>query len=394
MSKLLLSGDNPPADVSKPLFASPGKKRMRLSPVTIIQDHEKEIFRKFIYNFHKTEDSVITIKKLREKLNKDYGWNGGCTSLRSIVKELGFRWKKTPNNRKLLIERNDIRLLRINFLQKMKFYREQNRSIVYIDETYVHKGHTVSKSWSDNSANGFCSNISKGERLIIIHAGGEMGFLPNTLSIFKSGTKTGDYHDEMNSKNFGTWITTQLLDNLPSNSVVVIDNAPYHNIQEDRAPNSNSKKGEMVQWLSLKNIPFSTSMLKPQLYEIIKNNKKHHIKYKFDSMFTQCGHSVLRLPPYHPTLNPIELIWAQVKNNVARKNTTFKLEDVKKLLNEEFAAVTKEDWEKCCANARKYETEYWENETIVDVQTEELIINLQDSDSDSDNETFTDLESD
>lgn len=357
-----------------------------------MEEYDKCHFRRIIHNFHKTEGCRVTIKHLCEKLKEDLQWNGKPTSLRSVLNDLGFRWRRTPNNRRLLIEKHDIRLLRINFLQKINFYREQNRPIIYIDETYLHGGHTQSKSWSDNSSEGLFSNISKGQRLIMLHAGGEMGFLPNTLVIFKSGTKSGDYHDEMNSQNYETWLKDKLMPNLPQNSVIVIDNAPYHNVQENRAPTSNSKKCEMVTWLSDRNIPFSTAMLKPQLYDIVKGCKKRYVTYKFDSLLSSQGHTVLRLPPYHPDLNPIELIWAQVKNNVAKRNTTFKLAEVQKLAEEEFAAVTQEDWQKCCSHAQKFEKSYLENEVTVDVQTEQIIINIS-ADSDSESEV-SDCQSD
>lgn len=42
---------------------------------------------------------------------------------------------------------------------------------------------------------------------------------------------------------------------------------------------------------------------------------------------------VARLPPYHCQYNSIELIWAQVKGEVAKNNTTFKFDDVEKLLH-------------------------------------------------------------
>jgi hypothetical protein len=37
---------------------------------------------------------------------------------------------------------------------------------------------------------------------IFLFTGGETGFVPDVLLIFKSGMKTGDYHDEMNAGNF------------------------------------------------------------------------------------------------------------------------------------------------------------------------------------------------
>ncbi|KAJ8911544.1 hypothetical protein NQ315_012797 [Exocentrus adspersus] len=51
-----------------------------------------------------------------------------------------------------------------------------------------------------------------------------------------------------------------------------------------------------------------------------------------DEMAASRQITVLRLPPYHCELNPIELVWAQVKGDVARNNTSFKLSDVKILL--------------------------------------------------------------
>lgn len=82
------------------------------------------------------------------------------------------RWQKTPDKRKFLCESYDIRLKRINFLKKLVQYRSEGRNIVYTDETYIHSSHKP---------------ISKGQRLIIVHAGGEKGFIENGLLIFKSG---------------------------------------------------------------------------------------------------------------------------------------------------------------------------------------------------------------
>ena len=137
------------------------------------------------------------------------------------------------------MEKTDIRALRIAYLKKIKKYRSENRPIVFLDESYIHSGHTNSRSWSDDSSNGLFAEISKGQRLIMIHAGGEMGFIPNALLLFKSGTKSGDYHDEMNGKNYEKWLIEKLIPNLPEKSVIVTDNAPYHNVQLNPAPTAN-----------------------------------------------------------------------------------------------------------------------------------------------------------
>ncbi|KAJ3652267.1 hypothetical protein Zmor_018246 [Zophobas morio] len=99
----------------------------------------------------------------------------------------------------------------------------------------------------------------------------------------------------------------------------------------------------MVQWLTDKKLPFQPTMLKPQLYEVAKSYKKRYVTYKFDTILTNHGHTVLRLPLCHLDLNPIELIWATIKNNVDRKNVRFKMDDVQELVQYEFASITDED---------------------------------------------------
>ena len=42
-------------------------------------------------------------------------------------------------------------------------------------------------------------------------------------------------------------------------------------------------------------------------------------------------HEILRLPPYHCELNPIELAWAAEKNYVAGENKDMTLDSVEKL---------------------------------------------------------------
>ena len=81
------------------------------------------------------------------------------------------RWKKTSDNRKLIVERHDIRSLRVKYLRAIRAYREEGRPIVYSDETYIHSSHTTSYAWDDGSGAGLKAPISKGRRLIIVHAG-------------------------------------------------------------------------------------------------------------------------------------------------------------------------------------------------------------------------------
>ena len=57
-----------------------------------------------------------------------------------------------------------------------------------------------------------------------------------------------------------------------------------------------------------------------------------------------------------------ELIWAQVKPEVAGKNTTFKMRDVKELLTNVLQNVTKANWRKAIDHTKKLEDAFWQED--------------------------------
>jgi hypothetical protein len=66
----------------------------------------------------------------------------------------------------------------------------------------------------------------------------------------------------------------------------------------------------MKNWLRVRNIPFCITVLKVQLYEMIKAYKPKYKTFLVDEIMAAYGHMVLRLP-YHPGHSPVELIWAK-----------------------------------------------------------------------------------
>lgn len=75
----------------------------------------------------------------------------------------------------------------------------------------------------------------------------------------------GLFDSKVNSDVFHFWVDKFLLPELPSNSIIVMDNAAFHK--------------------------------RPDIQDLL----------------TQHGHQILWLPPYSPDLNPIEKMWAWVK---------------------------------------------------------------------------------
>jgi hypothetical protein len=56
------------------------------------------------------------------------------------------------------------------------------------------------------------------------------------------GTKSEEYLHGMNFDNYEIWLRTKLIPNLPPDTVVVVNNAAYHNVQLKLAPTSSSRK--------------------------------------------------------------------------------------------------------------------------------------------------------
>ncbi|KAJ8315588.1 hypothetical protein KUTeg_007738 [Tegillarca granosa] len=110
----------------------------------------------------------------------------------------------------------------------------------------------------------------------------------------------------------------------------------------------------------------------------------HNIIYMdetIDYTLREHGHKILRLPPYHADLNPIELIWADLKSYVASQNLKFKLSDLQQLAEKQLKDMSTEKWKRCVENVKKIETDYWKNDIAVDEEIEKFVINLDDTDS-------------
>ncbi|XP_049518354.1 uncharacterized protein LOC125943315 [Dermacentor silvarum] len=144
----------------------------------------------------------------------------------------------------------------------------------------------------------------------------------------------------MDALHFQKWFVEELLPNIKPRSVIVMDNASYHSAQVEKVPSSSSRKSDIQCWLKLKSIPFSDDQLKSELLQLVKQHKHMFLPYQIDTLASAAGHVVVRLPPCHCDLNPIELVWSQVKGYAASKNTDFKIDSVEKLLLEGIAGVT------------------------------------------------------
>ncbi|XP_037270371.2 uncharacterized protein LOC119161985 [Rhipicephalus microplus] len=204
---------------------------------------------------------------------------------------------------------------------------------------------TTVKSSQDAFLKGLTTGLAapsgKGARLILVHAGSSAtGFIEGAADYFRAKKGgSADYHSEMDGRYFEEWFTDKLLPNIPPNSVIVMDNAPYHSVALEKAPTKSTHKADIQLWLTKKGVPWSEDMVRAELLELSQKVNTPSIVYRIDTLAATHGHEVLRVPPYHCEFNPIELVWSQVKGYIAARNTGFTLAEVEKLLPEALASV-------------------------------------------------------
>jgi len=142
-----------------------------------------------------------TARSVLREVKKKIDFPRKLTYMKAFLKEIGFTWRKCGSNRSVLMERTEVVVARTNFLRKIEEYRKQGRPIVYTDETFVHTSYSAKMCWQAKDAT-VKIPFSRGERLIVVHAGYEGGFIKGASLLFKAGSASGDYHSEMNSSNF------------------------------------------------------------------------------------------------------------------------------------------------------------------------------------------------
>jgi len=127
-------------------FIIPDKKRNNVTKIkALVDDFDRCALKRTIADMYTVEKIVTTVKIIFEK-QKNFMNYGSTRTLNRIISEMGFEFRKTETNRKLLIEKQNIRLKIIEYLKKILKFRRQDTKIVYTDESYVFLSHVVNKA--------------------------------------------------------------------------------------------------------------------------------------------------------------------------------------------------------------------------------------------------------
>lgn len=100
---------------------------------------------------------------------------------------------------------------------------------------------------------------------------------------------------------------------------------------------------------------FNPKATKSALLDLVDLNKKPPV-YAATKIATKYGHLLFFTPPYHPTLQPIELIWGIIKGEIARspaKNATDLIERVHEGLER-----NEDEWVRVFRHAQRAEDAY------------------------------------
>lgn len=350
------------------LLEMPPKDKGR--PGHVMPEALQSLVREYIRSANK-EGMYITLDMLRQHLiefNSSSEIN--TRTLGRALDRWGFSYGKGIRSQHLK-EKDHVIAARQRYLRRKRENRQGDDAIrpeVYLDESYVNKHHSNDFTWYFEEDGPLVQKpTGVGERLIIVNAITKDGWVPNAKLTYKSTKKTGDYHGQVNHELFSKWFQDKLLPNIPKNSLIIMDNASYHNVLSPcSAPTPSCKKDNIKLWLAQNGAPTADDCLKPELIELL-NKFAPMPTYAIDLIAKQAGHEVLRTPPYHPELQPIETCWGIVKNQVAR-NCDFTMVNLIAQLDIAFSSVTGKTCKGLIKKTRLIEDDFWELDAILDEQ--------------------------
>jgi hypothetical protein len=269
VNRVMSSYNKDPTSINKPM--QPRGRR----DYAINVSHQ-EIVRDYIRTAN-LEGIHITLETIQDFLQAET-LNESChiATLARTLDRWGFEFGKGTRTQHLK-EKDYVIAARHRYLRKMKSNRlngSYEKTIcpeVYLDETYVNKNHSNDFVWYSSEDGPWIKRpTGNGERLIIINAITKNGWVKKAKTVFKSTRKTGDYHGQMNCELFEKWCREKLIPNIPSNSIIVMDNASYHNgLSEKSAPISTSSKKNIFNWLEKNKVVCNLDCLKSELIEIL-----------------------------------------------------------------------------------------------------------------------------
>jgi len=331
--------------------------RIQRALETVIRQRIRELNR---------QGSHISVRSLAHWLNEHYEEVPRATLGRALQR-MGLVYGQSRQT-SALRERDEVVIARRAYLRAKRANRSAHggtvRPEVYLDESYINVNHSTPRTWSFAEDGPWVHKPSgKGPRLIIVHAMTTAGWVQGAQLVCQAKRRTGDYPGQMDFENFRRWFCRSFLPHIPAASLIVMDNAPYHNVYVDGVfyPTTATQKGELQSWLQHHHpTMYQEAMIKAELLAVCRQLCPKPA-YALDRLAEAAGHHILRTPQYHPELQPIENCWAVVKNHCAAQ-CDYTMAGLRVHLEDGFAKVTPATCQAAIAAMREEEDRYWQED--------------------------------
>lgn len=265
------------------------KKSKRISKPNI-STFDICMLRHYIYNTQLIDKRACTLEYISKRVQEELGYpeeECNVDAIKRIMLRLGYVWKSCRENRKLCVERDDIRTKRKEYLRLLSEARQTNRSIVYINEVQNRFGFAARYHWYQGQTNGLLSPYEGGP--LFTDANFKDRVLPSALLIFKTE------EERNNIEQFSKYFNGKILPKIPPKSIVVVDGASFPEYSRDmRLPTVNSKKYEILSYLKEHNIQHNEHRSRIELLEIAHRHDKNKARFNIEKLLEAANHTVLR----------------------------------------------------------------------------------------------------
>ena len=348
------------------------------------------------------------LNRVREDaLKQEIAWPYSRSTLRKIMNErLQISFRKRSHTRYTKLREDPANcLLRATYLKRFFEYYAERRPFVFMDESWLNKNMMNTLVWSDGEKDLEPMMPSgKGPRWILIGAGcKELGWLQSTIKMWTGKSMNEDYHTEMNWEVFVDWLKNSFLEEVKRNksrlqsAVLVMDRASYHTVltNESRAATTSMKKSELVDWILRNNCkkpvseggePYTKAELEESdrvvptetgdkmrtvkgytKYELLQISSQNRPEGRYEvvriierfNLVEQTDVRVLVLPVAHPQLNPIELVWSDVKRYVRSNNFDCDMKKIRALAEARMKEQGELLWEANFKHMMSYARKQW-----------------------------------
>ncbi|KAI8887163.1 hypothetical protein K501DRAFT_330756 [Backusella circina FSU 941] len=263
-------------------------------------------------NFNETT-GVNTVKRIKTTLNYSFNLQASFQTLLRDLHCLDFKHRKGKNFNVLHDKPCNVEYKHDYVNKRLMNANNKDHPIqpeVFLDESYCHVDRHTEKSWSKKDS----KKRTKGRQEMVVMFG--------AFVVHRNGRKLDAKMIEESIK-FENLFEELCVALVPfGNCIIHMNGASYHKRRFDARPAKSKNKGILTTWLANHGVPLQdipTSGKSPKKAELVEAVEKVEVDTQFNTVkiTNKYGHKVMFTPPYHPEFQPIEKVWAIVKQPVA-----------------------------------------------------------------------------